>query len=97
MDRNADIREAANQERLGPLESILGHLRYDVLYLIYDKPETEITSYIRHIEERYDVTIVKNPVSLSDPTHFGDIYRAFDLMLEKAQSAYPNTERSLFK
>jgi transcriptional regulator with PAS, ATPase and Fis domain len=89
---NADIREAANQERLGPLESILEASRYDVLYLIYDKPESEVGSYICNIEERFGITITKNPVSLSDPTHFGDIYRAFDSMLEKAQSAYPNSE-----
>ncbi|WP_024300134.1 sigma-54 interaction domain-containing protein [Methylomicrobium lacus] len=89
---NTDIREAANRERLGPLVSILVASRFDVLYLIYDKPETEITSFIRHIEERVDITIIKNPVSLSDPTHFGDIYRAFDSMLNEAQKAYPNAE-----
>ncbi len=92
---NTDIRVAANPKRSGPLESILEASRYDVLYLIYDKPETEVASFLRHIEERFDVTITKNPVSLSDPTHFGDIYRAFDSMLDKAQSTYPKAEYTI--
>lgn len=89
---NTDIREAENRKHSGPLESILEASRYDVLYLIYDKPEAEAIPYIRHIEEGFGLAIISNPVSLSDPTHFGDIYRAFDAMLDKAQSAYPNAE-----
>ncbi|MGY6275107.1 sigma-54 interaction domain-containing protein [Methylomonas sp. MgM2] len=92
---NTDIREAADRKRPGPLESILEASEYDVLYLIYDKPEAEAIPYIRHIEERFDLVIIKNPVSLADPTHFGDIYRAFDAMLDKAHSAYPNAELTI--
>jgi len=92
---NADISEAIKQSRSGPLESILAASRYDVLYLIYDKPEAEVDSFIRRIEDRFDITIIKNPVSLSTPSHFGDIYRALDSLLNKVQSENSNAELTI--
>jgi transcriptional regulator with PAS, ATPase and Fis domain len=92
---NADIKQAALTGPLGPLESVLRQSNFDALFLLYDKPEEEVEPFLSHIRNNYNAHLTPHPVSLRDPTHFGDIYRALDGLLLQITKNPPKSEVTL--
>jgi DNA-binding NtrC family response regulator len=80
---NTDIRQKGDTKKPGPLEAILRDSSFKELRLLHDNTSTDTMDFIAHIEQNYDVNVTHHSVSLENPTHYADIYRAMDNVLGK--------------
>ncbi len=89
---HADLNGSKAEELSGPLVSVLASEHYDVLFMVYNQPESELSNFIARIQETYPCEIQCKTKHLSSPIHFGDIYTAFDSVMQEAKEKFPNSE-----
>jgi transcriptional regulator with PAS, ATPase and Fis domain len=61
---------------LGPIAQAVSELSFQEIILIYDVPDSNCKEYVKWLNTFTSAQINTKKVSLSSPTHFGDIYEA---------------------
>lgn len=61
---------------LGPIAQATSERSFQEIILISDVPDSDCTAYINWLKTLTSANIITKKVSLSSPTHFGDIYEA---------------------
>jgi hypothetical protein len=60
---------------LGPIGQAVTERSFDQIHLLCDYPDIRSAPYIDWLRQRTATSIVVHPVTLSSPTHFGEIYQ----------------------
>lgn len=87
---SADLRASdGNQEvGLGPIYAVVKERSYDQIELLSNYPKDKSQRYVKWLGNQTATPIAFHPVTLSSPTHFGEIYEAVVRLIQKLQSKW---------
>lgn len=92
-----DLRAAQGEDTgLGPIGQAVTERSFDEIMLLCDYPDIRSTPYIEWLRQRTASPIVVHPVTLSSPTHFGEIYQAALRIVGEAERESKDPTRFTF-
>lgn len=80
----------------GPILAALRNVRPDLVYLLYNQPDDEVSPYVTWLRERTSAAIEPRHFSLSSPTEYAEIYQASETMLHEVWTVNPRSEYTIF-
>jgi DNA-binding NtrC family response regulator len=84
-----DLKAARGKKNLGlgPIAQAVSERSFQEVILIYDVPDSDCNHYVKWLKTFTSAKIQTRKVSLSSPTHFGDIYEAAVGVIKEKQSS----------
>tara|TARA_Y100000296_G_C5177398_1_gene260918 strand:- start:1833 stop:3326 length:1494 start_codon:yes stop_codon:yes gene_type:complete len=88
----ADLTGATSNGGPGPLMSIIEHKSFDELHIAHNYSEDEVEDFKQALLSKYKGKVCFNPVTLTSPIEFAEIYTAADSILKKIKASYPKSD-----
>ena len=90
-----DLKLMGSTEQPGPTENILSHRSFEEVYLLHNSASETISTFIKHIESNYPISVFPMFAQVTDPTHFESIYNALDTVLADIKHKQPKAKMTL--
>lgn len=79
----------------GPVLATLKTERFASAHFLCNYPQKELATYLAWLKHQIQIPVTAQPIHLSSPIDFADIYQAAHAHLEQITAAHPTTQRCL--